>query len=97
MAERMRHTRGKSIRIEIDGQPMVAHIGETVACALAANGNHTVRKSARVAEPRGVYCNMGICYECLVYLDGRAVRACMTEVCDGMKLTSWGPAEEDPL
>jgi aerobic-type carbon monoxide dehydrogenase small subunit (CoxS/CutS family) len=92
----MRQTRGKEIRIEVDGQPLLAHIGETVACALAANGNHMVRKSARLAEPRGVFCNMGICYECLVYLEDRAVRACMVEVYEGMKLTSWGPKEEDP-
>ncbi|MEE2886331.1 MAG: (2Fe-2S)-binding protein [Planctomycetota bacterium] len=96
MAERMQQARDRTVAIEFDGRQLSAHLGETVASVLASAGSHVLRKSARLGEPRGVFCNMGICFECLVYLDGRAVRACMTEVEDGMKLSSWGPKEVDP-
>ena len=96
MVERMSQARDRCVELEFDGRPLSAHAGETIASALAAAGSHVVRRSARLGQARGVFCNMGICYECLVYLDGQVVRACMTEVRDGMKLTSWGPREADP-
>ena len=85
--------RGAELYLEFDGEPIVAHEGETVAMALYAAGRTTIRRSARLGSPRGVFCNMGICYECLVYDDGVAVRSCMLPVRDDMKLRSWGPEE----
>jgi len=82
------------VQIEFDGQLVLAHEGETVAMALFAAGQLGFRSSAKHGLPRGVFCNIGSCYECLVYLDGRAVRACATLVADGMKLHRWRPAEE---
>lgn len=96
MAERMKQARDREVSFLFDGRPVSAHLGETVASALAVAGSNVLRKSARLGELRGVFCNMGICYECLVYLDDRAVRACMTEVQEGMILSSWGPKEPDP-
>ena len=62
--------RGRSVCFEIDGQTVTAYVGETVATALNASGRLALRRSARRDAPRGVFCNMGICYECLVYFDG---------------------------
>ncbi len=62
--------RGRSVCFEIDGQAVTAYVGETVATALNASGRLALRRSACRDAPRGVYCNMGICYECLVYFDG---------------------------
>ena len=86
-------SRGAELHFEFDGERIAAHEGETVAMALYAAGRPTIRRSARLGSPRGVFCNMGICYECLVYLDDVAVRSCMLPVRDGMKLRSWGPEE----
>ena len=89
--------RGREVTFEIDGRHFTGHEGETVAMALFAAGRATVRRSARLGLPRGVFCNMGICYECLVYLDdgaGAAVRSCMLPVVDGMKLSTWTPEAE---
>jgi sarcosine oxidase subunit alpha len=91
MAERIPVTRTAAVTIEVDGVALAAHPGETVATALLAAGRAAIRASARRGAPRGVFCNMGVCYECLVYLEGRAVRACMTPVRAGMRLTTWGP------
>ena len=85
--------RGAELHFEFDGERIVAHQGETVATALYAAGHTAIRRSAQLAAPRGIFCNMGICYECLVYLDDVAVRSCMLPVRDGMKVRSWGPEE----
>lgn len=76
--------RGPEVTVAIDGREVVAHAGETVAAVLLAEGERAVRTTVRGA-PRGVYCGMGVCYECLVVVDGVPnTRACMTWVREGM-------------
>jgi sarcosine oxidase subunit alpha len=66
---------------------MDAYEGETIAAALLAAGIFTFRLSPKHKEPRGLFCGMGSCYECLVTVDGaHAVRACVTPVSDGMRI-----------
>jgi predicted molibdopterin-dependent oxidoreductase YjgC len=78
--------RGPSVRITVDGDPLEAHLGESVAAALIAAGSGPVR-TTRGGHPRGVYCGMGVCFECLVVVDGVPnTRACMTWVRDGMEI-----------
>ncbi|MEO2169751.1 MAG: (2Fe-2S)-binding protein [bacterium] len=81
------------VEFTFDGEQVSAWAGDSIAMALWAVGQQALRNSSSVGEPRGVLCNMGICYECLVYVDGVAVRSCMLPVRDGMKLRSWGPEE----
>ena len=68
------------------GEEVVARAGDTVAMALWAHGQSVLRRSSAAGAPRSVLCNMGICYECLVEVDGCAVRACMTVVRGGMRV-----------
>ncbi|MCC6670304.1 MAG: (2Fe-2S)-binding protein [Planctomycetes bacterium] len=86
--------RGPRVRLTCDGVPVEAHPGETVAMALWAADRRTLRRSTRLGAPRGVFCNMGICFECLVRIDGHATRACLAEVRDGMRVETIGPAPE---
>lgn len=72
------------------GRPVRARAGESVAMALWASGERTLRRSSRDGAPRGVLCNMGICYECLVRIDGALVRACMAPVRDGLIVEAGG-------
>lgn len=72
------------------GQRMVARAGDSLAMALWANGQATLRASSRDGTPRGVLCNMGICYECLIVVDGDTVRGCMQVVRDGMDVRRGG-------
>ncbi len=82
-----RTSRGKKVQIEVDGTSMEAFEGETVAAALMAAGITQFRLTREHKSPRGMYCGMGVCYECLVRVDGvDNVRACMTLVADGMKV-----------
>lgn len=72
------------------GRAMKGRAGDTIAMALFAAGEQALRNSSRDGAPRGVLCNMGICYECLVLVDGRTVRACTTVVHDGMRVERGG-------
>ncbi len=79
--------RGKPISLIVDGKTIAANSGETVAAALLAAGIHTFRLSQKNKQPRGIYCGMGVCYECLVTINGiHAQRACITPVVDGMQI-----------
>lgn len=79
--------RGKPVKIIVDGKPIEAYEGETVAAALLSAGIHTFRLTQKHQHPRGLYCGMGICYECLVTVNGvHAVRACVTQVAEGMQI-----------
>ena len=78
--------RSRPVEILFAGRPVIAFEGETVAAALTAAGIRTLRRNER-GEPRGVFCGMGVCYDCLVRIDGRASqRACMTKVAGGMRI-----------
>jgi glycine/D-amino acid oxidase-like deaminating enzyme len=81
----------QALGITFDGRPIPALEGETVAAALAAAGERVLRRTSGGA-PRGVFCGMGACFDCLVTIDGRAQqRACMTKVADGMQVGSAAP------
>jgi predicted molibdopterin-dependent oxidoreductase YjgC len=77
--------RGAPFQIEVDGQPMLVFAGETVAAALLANGKRILRYTSKRHEPRSVYCGIGVCYDCIVTVNGLPnQRACMTQVKPGL-------------
>lgn len=62
---------------------------EPVAAALLANGIRTLRHHEESGSPRGIYCNIGHCYECRVTVDAKqSVRACLTPIKEGMTVES---------
>ncbi len=70
----------------VDGRPTVAYEGETVAAVLVADEGLRTRWTAGGAS-RGIYCGIGVCFECLVVVGGVPnTRACMTLVADGMRV-----------
>src|SRR3982751_1159024 len=75
-----------AVRLSFDGREIAALPGETVAAALAAAGIVAVRQ-ARSGAPRGPFCGMGVCFDCLVTVDGRpSQRACLTKGLSGMEV-----------
>lgn len=85
--------RERKVNIQVDGKKIEAYEGETIATALLAAGIYIFRGSLKTHEPRSVYCGMGTCCECLVTVDNKhSVRACMTEVADGMSIETGGTA-----
>ena len=78
--------RGPAIRLTVDGRRVIAYAGETLAAVLLAEG-HAATRRTRGGSPRGVYCGMGVCFECLVVVDGVPnTRACVTWVRNGMEI-----------
>jgi predicted molibdopterin-dependent oxidoreductase YjgC len=76
--------RGPQVTLTVDGRRVRAYAGETVAAALLADDVAELRTTAGGA-PRGVFCGMGVCFDCLVVVDGVPnTRACMTWVAEGM-------------
>lgn len=77
--------RGAPVSITVDGRSVQAYEGETVLAALWADGLHTLHTTARAHEPRGFFCGIGICFDCLVTVDGVVnLRACLEPVRAGM-------------
>ena len=68
----------------VDGEPLSACPGDTIAAALYAAGRRAWRRS-RPGDLRGLLCGIGVCFDCLVTVDGApGQRACQVEVRDGM-------------
>ncbi len=79
--------RGPQLQIEVDGEPVTAYEGETIAAALAASGRRALRHTARNDAPRGIFCGMGVCFDCMMVVNGVPnVRTCVTRVEAGMKV-----------
>jgi NADPH-dependent 2,4-dienoyl-CoA reductase/sulfur reductase-like enzyme len=69
-----------STTLDVDGRPVEARIGESLAAALTRAGLRSFRETAGGRE-RGLFCGMGVCQDCLVSIDGHDNRrACMTKV-----------------
>jgi len=76
--------RGAPITITVNGQPVQAYAGESIAAALMAAGYRAFRRTEAGGSPRGFFCGMGMCFDCLVTIDGAPnVRSCMAEVQEG--------------
>jgi D-hydroxyproline dehydrogenase subunit gamma len=76
------------IELTVDGAPLRAPAGQSLAAALLAAGRAVLRPSPS-GTPRGVYCGIGVCQECRVHVEGRGVvRACVTPVAAGMRVTT---------
>ncbi len=84
---------GEPVRFFFDDKPVEGLKGESLAAALTAAGIVGLRRTNNGA-PRGIFCGMGVCFDCLVTVDGRsAQRACLTKVEAGLRAHSQPPAE----
>lgn len=79
----------KEVQIFVDDKPFIAREGEMIAAALIANGIFINRYTTHKHKPRGIYCAIGRCTDCIMTVDGVPnVRTCVTEVKDGMHITT---------
>ena len=76
-----------AVRFSYEGRDIEARSGDSVAAALLAAGVLDVRATPVSDAPRAPYCMMGVCFECLVEIDGVGNRqACLTFVAEGMRV-----------
>ena len=77
------------MHIRFNGRELEARAGEPIAATLLANGIRTIRHQLHGGEPRGLYCAIGHCFDCIATVNGvPGLRTCVTPVADGMEVTS---------
>ena len=77
----------KKIRIYVDGKEMEAYEGDVIASALLSNGEKVFRLTKKEKKPRGVFCAIGRCTDCIMIVDDIPnIRTCITPVKEGMKI-----------
>ena len=85
MFRRLSASRDQPICFRFDGAEILGRQGDTVAAALLAAGKTALRTTALSGSPRGPFCMMGVCFDCLVTIDGAPNRqACLTPITEGM-------------
>lgn len=87
MFKRLHDTTGPVVTITIDGEACTVPAGETVAAALLAEGIGYCRTTPVSGRPRAPLCLMGVCFDCLMEIDGVPnQQACQVQVRDGMHI-----------
>lgn len=81
-------TRAAPVAFSFDGRSVTAHLGETVLAALMRAGEMHLRDAPEDGGPRGAFCCMGLCQECLVLVDGIRIESCRQHVSDGLSVQS---------
>ncbi|QPZ38057.1 (2Fe-2S)-binding protein [Paramicrobacterium chengjingii] len=72
------------VSIIVDGEQLTGSSGSTIAGVLLENGRDSWRTTSRDRRPRGIFCGIGVCYDCILTVgDERDVRACQRRACDG--------------
>ncbi|WP_129642477.1 (2Fe-2S)-binding protein [Peristeroidobacter agariperforans] len=82
--------RPAAVTVFINGRAVEAYVGESVLTALIAAGVLTTSRDS-FGRLRTPFCNMGVCFDCLVEVDegegaSSRVRACLTPVRAGLRL-----------
>jgi predicted molibdopterin-dependent oxidoreductase YjgC len=87
MFARLPDTRGAPLVVTVDGTAVDARAGDSVAAALFGAGRHACRTTPVSGAPRGPYCLMGACFDCLVTIDGVPnQQACRVAIAPGMRV-----------
>ena len=77
---------GRVVHFQFDGEAITAFDGDNLAAALLRADKVQFRTAAK-NDPRGPYCMMGVCFECLVEIDGKPnQQACQAMIRDGMQI-----------
>jgi predicted molibdopterin-dependent oxidoreductase YjgC len=88
-----------ALEFTFDGRGMLGRDGDSLAVSLLVNGVEAFRETPVSGVKRGPYCLMGVCFDCLVVIDGVGNRqACLTPVRQGMVVeTQHGARDLDSL
>ena len=85
--QRLDQTELPEVGFTFEGAPFIARQGDSVAAALLVAGQRVFRETSISGTARGPFCMMGVCFECLLEIDGvENVQGCMTEIREGMRV-----------
>jgi hypothetical protein len=80
---------GDDIEIELDGEPLRTSSRRTIAAVLLAEGRRSWRSTGRTSAPRGIFCGIGVCFDCVLTVnDEPDVRACQRRVAAGDRVVT---------
>ncbi|GEM_PF-34794 len=84
--------KGRKVNFTFDGREFAGYEGEPIAAALKANGVAVHRYTAKLHKPRGIFCAIGRCTDCVMVIDGKPnIRTCITPLREGMNVqTQYG-------
>jgi sarcosine oxidase subunit alpha len=89
---------GRSVCFTYEGQRLEGYEGEGIAAALLRAGIARTRMAPRTGEPRGYYCGMGLCWECVLDVAGEgSVRGCLYPVREGLVVRAAVARPEEDL
>ncbi|SDQ24204.1 (2Fe-2S)-binding protein [Pseudovibrio sp. Tun.PSC04-5.I4] len=89
MFRSLRKSETRNVSLTLNGQTVQVAEGSSLWAAMALHGETHTRLAAVSGEQRSAYCAMGVCFECLVKIDGVSnQQACLTTVVDGMSVSS---------
>ncbi|NEE03351.1 (2Fe-2S)-binding protein [Phytoactinopolyspora halotolerans] len=73
-----------AVHVTVDGVSRTGRAGQTIAGILLTSGELSWRRTSQKNAPRGVFCGIGVCFDCVVTVNGqRDVRACQRRAADG--------------
>lgn len=84
----------ETVTVWVDGVALSVPAGVSIAAALLSTGLTVFRRTPRRAEPRGLFCGMGSCYDCIVAVDGAITRTCITPVTPGIRIGTQGSDDQ---
>ena len=88
---------GKMVNFTYDGQTLQGIEGEPISAALRVAGVLTHRYTKTKHEPRGVFCAIGRCTDCVMVVDGKPnIRTCITPLREGMVVNTQNGASDKP-
>ncbi len=88
-ADRVGPRSAKTVTVSLDGGTVTGLAGQTIAGVLLGSGVLSWRRTSTTGAPRGVFCGIGVCFDCIITVNGdRDVRACQRRAADGDVLTS---------
>ena len=90
----IRPEKPEAVSFTLDGEPVTGVLGQSIAGVLLASDRLGFRQTAKHDKPRGVFCGIGVCFDCLVEVNGlRDVRACQRRARDGDVVVTQRPSE----
>lgn len=89
---------GPKLAFSFEGRTIQGFAGESVAAALLRAGIAGTRMAPQAGEPRGYYCGMGVCWECVVEIEGEGTaRGCLYPAREGLVVRAAVARTEDDL
>ena len=88
--------KGRKVSFLFDGKEIEGYEGEPIAAALKAAGVMVHRYTQKEHKPRGIFCAIGRCTDCVMIVDGVPnIRTCITPLKEGMNVrTQYGVSDK---